>query len=325
MLNNRQMWLLRAIAIGAILELGVGRILLPVLRRRWVSHGALPWLDALEILLIALIVAGGLALALWLARDDRDTDDGILSLKLAIYAVVVILGLIEVAYLFIPQIELLDLSRHVVAMVAIGVITSHAILYGTSLGRTIVGLAAITLLFATMFRGVAVYLPLAGQTRWLAVGSEVTGLLLPCAITVALFRRQREDRIAGIGAGVVFLASALIIWGLTPTVRTLVAQGVGFRFAIPPMLHAVSTAAYAYVILRSLISETISPETAWAFVWLAASGIHMSYPQVEFGSVMALAMLAWTPPLRLPTSLKQRVERKRVVPDDTASAVDSET
>jgi hypothetical protein len=325
MLNNRQMWLLRAIAVGAILELGVGRILLPVLRRRWVSHGSLPWLDALEILLITLIVAGGIALALWLALDERKTDNGIPPLKLAIYTLVLLLGLVEVAYLFIPQIELLDLSRHVVAIVAIGVITSHAILYGTSLGRTIVGLAAVTLLFATMFRGVAVYLPLAGQTRWLAVGSEVAGLLLPCAIAVALFRKQREDGIAGIGAGVVFLASALIIWGLTPTVRTLVAQGVGFRFALPPMLHAVSTAAYAYVIFRSLISETISPETAWAFVWLAASGIHMSYPQVEFGSVMALAMLAWTPPLRLPTSLKRRVERKRILPDSAVTTTPNTT
>lgn len=323
MLNNRQMWLLRAIAVGAILELGVGRILLPVLRRRWVSHGALPWLDALEILLIALIVAGGFVLALWLARDDWKTDDGIPPLKLAIYTVILILGLIEVAYMIVPRFELLDLSRHIVAIVAIGVITSHAVLYGTSLGRTIVGLAAVTLLFATIFRGVTIYLPLAGQTRWLAAGSEVTGLLLPCAIAVALFRKQREDRIAGIGAGVVFLACALVIWGLTPSVRTLVAQGVGFRFALPPTLHAVSTAAYAYVILRSLISETISPETAWAFVWLAASGIHMSYPQVEFGSVMALALLAWTPPLRLPASLKQRVARKRVLPDSVAPAVDS--
>ena len=301
-MNNRQVWLLRALAFAAAADLFIARVVVPVLQRKWSSSAFLPALEASAVAISILLVGGGVILVAWLARDVLRSAEPLPATRGAIYACLLLLAVGEMGALAKPGMLWLDIARHSIAVLAIVLAAGDAHLRGTTLARAAVSLAAVSLLLAAMYRILFAWAPEGVSVRWLAIGSEAAGLLLPWVVSAAVYRAQREDWIAGVIAASALVAGALVIWGVTPSIRQLLAQGIGFRFALPPLVHTMAIAAFAYFIVRVLLTKTIAPQAAWAFIWLTFSGIHMGYPQVEFGSVVALALLAWIPPDCIPES-----------------------
>lgn len=96
------------------------------------------------------------------------------------------------------------------------------------------------------------------------------------------------------------------MWVLDPEILLPVAQKAGISFALPSVAYAAATAMFAFVIARSLMTQVIPAQMAWAFIWLTLSGLDMSSPHIQFGATTALAILAWIPPLHLPDDLLRK-------------------
>jgi len=312
--NKRQLWALAGLSVLAVVDLGSVRIALPVLRRRWASFPGLPLLERWEAAVVVMLMTGAVLFVLWLAWGDFAEQDTPFARK-STHILLLFMGIAEVFHLVWPQPAWMDSTRHVLAVVTVIVIAADALLYGTTLARAAVGLAAIALLSSTLFRAVVIYFPAAGSARWLAIMSEATSLVVPWVLAVAVTRRQMDDLIALSGAVIAVIFSAVAIYGVTPAVHLLIAQAIGFRFALPPPVHLLTVGASFYVVIRALRSSVIPGQVPWAYLWLMACGIQMNRPYVQMGALTALAVLAWTPPPRLPSDFRRcTFVRKPYVP-----------
>jgi hypothetical protein len=291
------------LACSAVLDLIVGRLTLPVVRRKWASSALLFPLDVTATVLVVFLIVGSAALIVWLGLSLNRASKGVDTYRVAVWSSFGALWIAQVAHLVFPTVMYVNLIRHGIALVVVFVVASEAILRGTTLARSIVGFGAITLALATLYRGLLAFMPLGDHMRWMAVGAETSALLLPWFASLALYRGQRQDWLALAVAGIMLVVSGLVVWGITPAIRMLVAQAMGFRFALPPLVHTLSASAYTYFIVRALLTPTVPIQATWAFIWLAFSGMHMDHPQVALGSVIALAILAWAPPMSLPGNL----------------------
>jgi len=318
--DKRQTAALTALGICAGVELGIGRIVLPVIRRRWGSSLVLSGLEAVESLTIALLIGGAFVFVIWLAWSEATDGVDQPGLRTTVYALLFLLGLAATASQLWPYVAWLDLARHVLAAVTVVAIAADALIYGVALARATVGIASVALLCATLYRGISVYIPTEGSTRWLAAAAEMACLLLPWALVVTVTRRREVDLTAAAGGLVALLLSVVVMWGMTPSVRLIVAQAVGFRFSLPPIIHVLTIGIFVFFELQALRSQTIPPQVPRAYLWLGACGIQMAQPYVQFGSLVALAVLAWTPHLMLPSNLERALRRKAAIASQPSAA-----
>ena len=307
-MNKRHIQLLALLAICAPIEALVGRIVLPVVRRRWQSYPGLPVLEIAEIAMIALLAGGALGLIIWSTWRERAAGRETPGLRQVLVVLLIGTGVAEAGHMIWTDVAWLDLGRHAMALVVIITLAAYACIHGTTIARTAVGAAAVALLCATLYRGISAHAPGSG-VRWLAAVSETAHLLVPWALAVAVMRRQRADLIALAAAVAAATILAVATASVTPAARLLAAQAMGFRFAPPLLGQALTTGAFAYVFTKFLISEVMPAQTAWAYLWLMSCGIQMYPPHVQLGALTALAIIAWSPPLGLPSSLRRTVRK----------------
>ena len=320
-MNKRQVWVLVALSLLAVLDLYTVRTALPVVRYRWPSFPGMSILEAWEITSTTVLMAGAVMFVLWLAWSDLARGDTPL-LRKGIYLLLLLMGLAEVFRLIWTQPPWVDSTRHILAVVVIIVIAADALLYGTTLARAAVSLAAVALLGSTLYRGVALYAPTGASTRWLATMSEMATLLVPWVLSATVTRRQIDDLVALLGAVMATVISGIGFWGLSPAIHLRVTQAMGFRFTLPPLVQVLTVGATFYFLLKALRSPMIPPQVPWAYIWLMACGIQMNRPYVQMGALTALAILAWTPPLCLPTEFRRCISLAKPRDEATGDAVE---
>lgn len=313
-MSKRQSWMLVCLALLAVVDLFTVRIALPVMRYRWPAFPAMSLLERWESACASALMAGAVVFVLAFGWAGILRKESPLLRKLA-YTLFLLMGAAEIFRLIWTQPPWVDSTRHVIAVVVVIVIAADALLHGTALARAAIGLAAVALFGSTLYRGIVVYAPMGTSMRWLATMSETTSLLVPWALSATVARRQRDDIVALVGAVIAVVLSAIGFWGLSPAIHQRVAQAIGFRFGLPPLVHVLTVGPTIYFLIKALRSPMIPAQVPWAYVWLMASGIQMNRPYVQMGALVALAVLAWTPPLRLPTDFR-RCSSLRRPPDE---------
>ncbi len=317
-MNKQHVRLIMGLGLVAWAEMVVGRVVLPVVRRRWQSYAGLPALETAELILVAALAGGALYFIWHLAWRERALAERTPLSRKFVHVFLATAAIAAAAAIVWPGSAEVDLGRHLAAVLVIVSVAAYALLRAHMVARAAVGMASVALLCATLYRAALEHSPDATSVQWLAALSEMVYLTMPWVIAVAIVRRRRVDLISA-GVGVLFLSLDLVLsWTTMTPARLLVAQAQGFRFLVSDAVHALAVGAFAYVATKMLISVVLPREIAWAYIWLTACGIQMYKPHVQIGALVAMAIVALAPPPSLPPNMK------RTIPGRTGNEAESE-
>lgn len=325
-MTRRQLVLLAALSISAVIELSLLRILLPVLRRRVGVFPGMGVAEGIQPVFALAMVVGAAALLVWVLGWPSPEVGTLTKRRKAAAVLILLVGAMELVRVAGVEQDWVEAARHVMAMFAIVFIATDVFVNGTTLARAGAGIGSLALFSSTLFLAVILFHPTSITARWLATFAESMSILMPWVLSVVVTRRYMEDLVAVAGSALAVVVSVTLAVTVAPAIYPMFAQATGFRYAIHPIANVLTVGASFYFVIRCFRSEELPRQVPWAYIWLAASGIQMVEPHLQMGGLTALAALAWAPPLSLPTQTRRwRFEKPDPCPvcEAAASAVES--
>jgi hypothetical protein len=261
-------------------------------------------IDSAEVVLTIALTLGAGALVFWfLLRFAAAKNTP--AVRKTICVLLLVIGVVEIVRIALWEPVWMDYLRHGLALVTIVLIAADALVYGTTVARASVGIGSIALFAGTLYRTIVLFYPASATARWLATTAETMVVLMPWVLAAVVTRRYMDDVFALFGAAMALVFSTAAVITIAPAVHLITAQAMGFRYALLPSVHVLTTGALFYFLIRSFRSDELPRQVPWAYIWLAGCGIQMVLPHVQMGALTALAVLAWAPPLALPNRTRR--------------------